>query len=183
MTGALRGERAGAKSCKVVSKRCHKNGHCCSGFCEPNTRQCVSTCEEGEGICGMLTSCAPGCGCYRRAFGEEKVRLTRPGRPAGVRWPPGLPRQRRRSPRSPLHGEQLLARTRSVSRCARQRAADTMTPENPAPRPICGYVLLTAKRGQAGRGGCPEPKPRPASPSQRGLSAAKAWQTSPALWG
>jgi hypothetical protein len=81
MTGALRGERAGAKSCKEVSKRCHKNGHCCSGFCEPNTRQCVSSCEEGEGNCSARASCAPGCSCYQRAFGEEMVCLRDPANP------------------------------------------------------------------------------------------------------
>ncbi len=81
MFGTLTVERAGARQCKRVGKRCHRSGQCCSGFCEPGTRQCVSTCEEGEGICGAVATCASGCSCYRRAFAAERVCLRDPADP------------------------------------------------------------------------------------------------------
>ena len=81
MTGALHHERAAAKRCKGVGHRCKNDARCCSGFCEPITRQCVSTCEVGEGICGALAPCAPGCSCYRRAFTTERVCLQDPADP------------------------------------------------------------------------------------------------------
>ena len=64
MPGVLYGEQAGAKSCKGVGKRCQSDDDCCSVFCEPISRQCVATCAQGEGICGTLAPCAPGCSCY-----------------------------------------------------------------------------------------------------------------------
>jgi hypothetical protein len=79
--GALPVERTGAKRCKGVGKRCKMSGACCSGFCEPSTRQCVSTCEEGQGTCDTFGACAPGCSCYRRAFGTEMVCLRDPADP------------------------------------------------------------------------------------------------------
>lgn len=50
--------------CKGVGSRCQSDADCCSGFCEPASRQCVALCDQGEGICGALGACAPGCSCY-----------------------------------------------------------------------------------------------------------------------
>lgn len=64
LPGTRSQEAAGAKPCKRVGKRCSRNGDCCSAFCEPVSRQCVASCTEGEGFCGQLDACAPGCSCY-----------------------------------------------------------------------------------------------------------------------
>jgi len=63
--GAFRAERVAARPCRGVGTRCRSDGDCCSAFCEPVSRQCVASCEQGEGICGALTPCAPACSCYR----------------------------------------------------------------------------------------------------------------------
>src|SRR4029453_4407793 len=63
--------RATAKRCKRVGKGCGTNNECCSAFCDRLTHQCVAPCAQGEGICGTLARCAPGCSCYLRAFAAE----------------------------------------------------------------------------------------------------------------
>ena len=65
--GTFHHERAAAKPCKGVGKRCQNHDECCAAFCEPISRQCVATCNIGSGICatdGGLAECAPGCSCY-----------------------------------------------------------------------------------------------------------------------
>jgi hypothetical protein len=74
-------ERAGAKQCKEAGRRCQRDGHCCSEFCDPSTRQCVATCTVGQGTCDTLSACAPGCSCYQRAFTTEMVCLRDPADP------------------------------------------------------------------------------------------------------
>jgi hypothetical protein len=64
LAGTRQQQRATAKPCKGVGKRCQSNDDCCSVFCEPISRQCVATCTQGDGICDNLAPCAPGCSCY-----------------------------------------------------------------------------------------------------------------------
>jgi hypothetical protein len=54
----------GAAPCKGVGFRCRDGSDCCSGVCDPASRQCIATCTDGDGVCGFLSPCAPGCSCY-----------------------------------------------------------------------------------------------------------------------
>ena len=62
--GARHHARAVARRCTKVGKRCGTNGDCCSGFCEPISRQCVARCSQEDAGCGRLSPCAKGCSCY-----------------------------------------------------------------------------------------------------------------------
>lgn len=68
--GTRQHESTAAKPCKGVGKRCQSNDDCCAAFCEPISRQCVATCDQGQGVCGTLAPCAEGCSCYNYLTGQ-----------------------------------------------------------------------------------------------------------------
>ncbi len=62
--GRLHLDRAEAKDCTKVGKLCGTDADCCSGFCEPISRQCEARCSQADAFCGQLSPCAKGCSCY-----------------------------------------------------------------------------------------------------------------------
>jgi hypothetical protein len=89
LPGALHPERAGAKQCRGVGRRCRTDSDCCSAFCEPIGRQCVASCDVGEGICGVLTPCSLGCSCYRVELNQQFAGQACLQDPAGGTTTPG----------------------------------------------------------------------------------------------
>jgi hypothetical protein len=81
--------RHGRCTCISVGKTCSTDDQCCSGFCEPQSGQCVELCND-PGFCpaddpnNLPAPCGNGCGCYLAGVGAI-------GQGACLQNPPGPP--------------------------------------------------------------------------------------------